>query len=85
MGGHGGIVGVDLDRDTLSIRLTADKVAQMGGFDELCVRFSLTDEGFDVVSDELRRVFVGYEAMVRIPNHASRIRFGIRDWGSVCG
>jgi hypothetical protein len=66
-GGHGGIVGVELSRDALSVRLTPEKAASTGGFGEVRVRLELTDEEFGRVWGQLLRVFVGYEGIVQVP------------------
>jgi hypothetical protein len=66
-GGPGGIVNVELRRDALSIRLTPEKAAFMGGFGEFRVRLALSDEEFARVQEQLLRVFVGYEDIVQVP------------------
>jgi hypothetical protein len=67
-GGSGGITGVELSRDCLSIRLTPEMARHMGGYDEFRVRLVLSDEDFSRVREQLLRVMVGYESLVRVPS-----------------
>jgi hypothetical protein len=39
----------------------------MGGFSEVRVGLSLSDEEFEAVREQLLRVFVGYESLVHVP------------------
>jgi hypothetical protein len=66
---YGGIARVELSRDALSIRLTPESAAYMSGVDEFRVRLALSDEEFARVREQLLRVFVGYEELVRVPAH----------------
>ena len=66
-GGSGGITEVELRRDCLSLRLTSEKAEYMGGYDEFRVRLDLSDEAFRRVREQLLRVLVGYESIVRVP------------------
>lgn len=65
-GGYGGIEEMNLSRERLVVRLTAERAKRMDGVEQLCVHLSLTGEEFAAVAAHLRRVFVGYEDLVQI-------------------
>ena len=65
-GGPGGITAVQLTRDYLSIRLTPEMARHMGGYDEFRVLLALSNEEFTRVQEQLLRVMVGYESLVRV-------------------
>jgi hypothetical protein len=70
-GGYGGIEKVVLDRNSLTVRLTREMAACMGGYEELRVNFELHDGEFSRVADALKTVLLGYEERLSIHEHRS--------------
>jgi hypothetical protein len=56
---YGGITQATLRRDNFSLRLDDRAAREMGGFNEVFVRFDLPDDKFKEIRDALRFVFKG--------------------------
>ncbi|MBL9084688.1 MAG: hypothetical protein JNK76_22985 [Planctomycetales bacterium] len=64
--GHGGIAGVVLTRTTLTVVFTPEATEYMGGYEEIRISVALNDAAYSAVREQLFRVFVGYEMLLRI-------------------